>query len=682
VLYESRDLLGHKTPQKHISPYQKESHMMKYELAWWNDLATRLRPFVEICRAMQGPIPFYERHMPSSIDYFVENSYLRSRADTSLKIRNPSPEDFAKYNGGEFYLQPDESVYNGSMEGAPYYVRIRKVDKAEHDNDDVVEIQYWFFYPYNGAVMKLFGAHEGDWEHVKVRVDVSSRRILKIYFAAHGSAEGRWVSASTKTPYPDRDTYMLRTDEQGNDRPVVFSAWHTHASYPSRQRYYRLKGFVVDYPFGGRTWDGQVKLVSVDPRLLEGPLLQEPAWLRWRGRWGSTQESIPHVTSNSPDGPMWSKGWGTMSYPLSWGDWFALDATKSDLVDVAACPAVDGRIHVVALQGPARNVVLASSQDPSHPTGWAPLTGIGGARPPIPLGKLFLAPNGDGGLLTMSGGADNTLVLSKMAPGGGTAWSDWHVVQLGNAQTMTPMSMALDYQSCLHILLLGEDGNVYELLQEEPGSGTSWRGPYLLEGIGGDNSAVLAINPNDGSLVALVTKRDGSTFIGAFAESGWYFPSAKLPSGHEPMLLTANRDTRLEAFSFAPDGTVYHCYQIAPQDKTQWSDWLVIQPAGFAPGIEGLCGALQANGEMCLFGWTNLIPVVAYQLASAPPIQQGWRFFESFAATYLEATALTLAQNQDGRLELFCINQKISSQYPDAPLRTILHCGQVFPDAP
>jgi Vacuolar protein sorting-associated protein 62 len=34
------------------------------------------------------------------------------------------------------------------------------------------DIQYWFFYPYNGPfpVLPWFGNQEGDWEHVTVRV--------------------------------------------------------------------------------------------------------------------------------------------------------------------------------------------------------------------------------------------------------------------------------------------------------------------------------------------------------------------------------------------------------------------------------------------------------------------------------------------------------------------------------
>ncbi len=97
--------------------------------------------------------------------------------------------------------------------------------------DHWLDIQFWIFYPYNGAgsaevtvvdvdkTLKLdpMGEHGGDWEHVTCRVDPASQELRAMYLAQHSG--GQWLA--------------MGDIPQENGRPVVFSSRHGHASYRS-----------------------------------------------------------------------------------------------------------------------------------------------------------------------------------------------------------------------------------------------------------------------------------------------------------------------------------------------------------------------------------------------------------------------------------------------------------------
>ena len=50
---------------------------------------------------------------------------------------------------------------------------------------------------YNGSTFVLqslgIGQHEGDLEHVTVRVDAEKGCVLEVFYAAHSNGEGKWV---------------------------------------------------------------------------------------------------------------------------------------------------------------------------------------------------------------------------------------------------------------------------------------------------------------------------------------------------------------------------------------------------------------------------------------------------------------------------------------------------------
>ena len=162
----------------------------------------------------------------------------------------------------------------------PCYYHIRNVSEGTNWWD----YQYMFFYPYNGN-LGAGGAHESDWEHVTVRVDLGTSNPIKgVFFAAHGS-EGRWATKQTRASgFTDRNFYRLNAE----NRPVVYSAKHSHASYPFasiKKRGGRVDVFLPDDETmeGGPIWDCSRNLIYLGER--ERPETGRE-WIKFTGRWG------------------------------------------------------------------------------------------------------------------------------------------------------------------------------------------------------------------------------------------------------------------------------------------------------------------------------------------------------------------------------------------------------------
>ncbi|HEY4394281.1 MAG TPA: Vps62-related protein [Polyangia bacterium] len=84
--------------------------------------------------------------------------------------------------------------------------------------DGGINVQYWFFYPYNQA--PLFFDHEGDWEHITVDLGPGGAP-RAVYFSEHGN----------NNPGVYRAWERVR---RVGDHPIVLSARGTHASYPEQ----------------------------------------------------------------------------------------------------------------------------------------------------------------------------------------------------------------------------------------------------------------------------------------------------------------------------------------------------------------------------------------------------------------------------------------------------------------
>lgn len=216
-----------------------------------------------------------ERYFPSSVSWFLQRTSLRD----------------APGIGASFLHIPDDAnrqrVRAGDLDTAKTYVHART------HGDDELDIQYWFFYPYNGPLIggPAGGAHEGDWEHITVRLDASWRRIQKVFFAAH-DAEGRWHA-------PENIAFSHET------HPVVYSARYGHASYPSAGLQSRGMLPADRTADGGAIWQTwhAFKIIA-DPTGTRSDL----AWLDFAGRWGR-----PGTLFSGPHGPAFQAYWTSES---------------------------------------------------------------------------------------------------------------------------------------------------------------------------------------------------------------------------------------------------------------------------------------------------------------------------------------------------------------------------------
>jgi hypothetical protein len=123
-------------------------------------------------------------------------------------------------------------------------------------------VAYWFFYPYNDGLLGF--NHEGDWEHVTVRLDAAGEASALAFFR-HGS------SCMSIRAWGD----VLKS----GTHPVVFSARGTHGSYERAGRFSTRCATWLDthdQTGYGKAWLTWTTLA---------PASQQP-WYGFGGAWG------------------------------------------------------------------------------------------------------------------------------------------------------------------------------------------------------------------------------------------------------------------------------------------------------------------------------------------------------------------------------------------------------------
>src|SRR5690554_4850468 len=261
-----------------------------------------------------------ERYFPSSVAWYLERTQVHTPARVSMgdlptlmatKRVDSSVADRTRASIAEKVEDTLEEKLGQSV-FAKHFLKIRK-DRREHEHAARVgelksaktyvhlrepggdarglEIQYWFFYPYSGPVLAgpAGGAHEGDWEHITVRLDPSLQRVEKVFFAAH-DREGTWVSAE--------DVQFVE-----DTHPVVYSARYGHASYPSAGIQSRGMLPADRTADGGALWQTWENLKIIADHT--GPRT-DIAWLSYAGRWGKTG-----VLFSGPRGPAFQRYWSS-----------------------------------------------------------------------------------------------------------------------------------------------------------------------------------------------------------------------------------------------------------------------------------------------------------------------------------------------------------------------------------
>lgn len=193
----------------------------------------------------------------------------------------------------------------GGTVGAPCYVNAR----AAPDDPVAFDIQYWFFYAFNGREGWHI-THEGDWEHVTARVsNAPEPRLLSAYISAHGLDSGGWVKPAPAPGPVTSNNPDLRLSPSGN--PVVYAALGSHACYPGPGAFSRGRIKSSDRTAdGGPVWNtaDDLVLVEVNGRRPPGEEDAYP-WLDYPGRWGAIRKLAWPFATSGPPGPSHQPSW-------------------------------------------------------------------------------------------------------------------------------------------------------------------------------------------------------------------------------------------------------------------------------------------------------------------------------------------------------------------------------------
>jgi hypothetical protein len=238
----------------------------------------------------------------------------------------------------DFFIQiwPDsnwERTTCGDIASAIAYAHVTRAQEV-----DTYKVSYFFFYPYNGSLyydgpgrdQKAGGAHEGDWEqiHVIVAPDPEGEWVIeKIAYAAHDG--GDWY-------YPHEFTLS-------DGHPIVYSAWHSHASYPEGGQHNRVWPKADDYCctlsddnciIWNTLWTGG-GVRNIGEKDYPRPGME---WIQYSGRWGKVGayggDCRPGFCYSGPYGPAYGGGWvdpGAFAPEVIawWGDQSADEGTPT-----------------------------------------------------------------------------------------------------------------------------------------------------------------------------------------------------------------------------------------------------------------------------------------------------------------------------------------------------------------
>jgi PKD repeat protein len=220
---------------------------------------------VRLGAASEGPY----RHADTVAGFL--GAGCRSKPKVTKLATDPTARHAPGDRHGGFVLDATHVSRAGRSEGAPVYY--------EYTPDRW--IVYWFFYPYNGwstAAGRLVERHEGDWEHIAVRLD-GRDHLVGTAFAQHNCP----VKSTSKTSF-------------SGTHPIVFSAHGGHASYPTNGKGgvhalectdgLNVEGYALFDTTGRgkvwRTWEGDEK-VPVWERVKD---VRAEDWYGFGGSWG------------------------------------------------------------------------------------------------------------------------------------------------------------------------------------------------------------------------------------------------------------------------------------------------------------------------------------------------------------------------------------------------------------
>jgi hypothetical protein len=238
-----------------------------------------------------------EKYYPVSMKWLMENSSLVLFGNPDRVVRPITNSaiydlaqafDFVPKTDGSIIFSFGPELHRGEQptRNVPCYVLYK-------DLGDRLHLSYIYVFAYNGEypILGLLtaGSHPGDIEHMTLEFDKQSRSLRRVFYGAHGTKDGRWVSA--------RDVPL----EAG--RPVAYNALNGHGLYPKPGVAFRFGGVANDYLAKGLRWDPRPELI-----FLPGDAnfnVEKMGWVAFNGRFGG--EARPGNTDGIA--PLIDKNW-------------------------------------------------------------------------------------------------------------------------------------------------------------------------------------------------------------------------------------------------------------------------------------------------------------------------------------------------------------------------------------
>ena len=266
---EEQELLARYSP---VIQYDSMESYSADSVATMTDCATAKHPHGNVLDHAGAELAAVS---PSPGEAKLDLAFLRGGHYPDAAHTAVGADDYLDVVGKEYVAEAQEMHLRPGMADQVY-------GHAAIDGKDSLWLQYWFFYYFNDKALLWQGLHEGDWEMIQLRIGAGGEPDVATYAQHKRGERCDWAEV-----------------EQEGGAPVVYSARGSHASY------YRRGNHRTEVPVVG--WDyNDAGGPRVRPHLT--PIADDdPAWVAWPGRWGSTRVQanlfgLP-IGDDSPVGP-------------------------------------------------------------------------------------------------------------------------------------------------------------------------------------------------------------------------------------------------------------------------------------------------------------------------------------------------------------------------------------------
>ena len=209
--------------------------------------------------------------------------------------------------GFRYWLNIADELKPGNQARAKSSVIVTHLDSLHGDGRELIQLQFWFFYAFNGpgkfhlrvgevfsqdVEMDTAGRHYGDWEHVTLELKPAGQdwQLSRVYLSRHDLTV--WI------------THLSLLQFEG-EHPKIYVARDSHAHYerPGKHNYKRVahESFFIghlDVDLYDLTNDGyrfetakpsNYVIISSD---YDEHHVRAPAWTNFEKRWGQYERLV------------------------------------------------------------------------------------------------------------------------------------------------------------------------------------------------------------------------------------------------------------------------------------------------------------------------------------------------------------------------------------------------------